>query len=427
MKDFITNMFNLEPRIIHDIEIISSDNAVFAIISLRKADHLCPVCKNTSSNTHSYRKRSITHSILNGLDTTIVYNQRRYICPVCGKVFPERNPFAMPGRRISKYTILRVMNMLKDPRVTFAMAAKEASVSVTTAERIFDAHVGISSMPLPDILCMDEVYAVKYHQKVYACVLADFKSSQIYDLLPDRKKYTLAKYFSSISRDTRKTVKYVSMDMWDTYRDIASVYLPDAKICVDSFHVIALINRAFTKVRIRLMNSFDRKSDEYYLLKKYTWLLNKAYREIPSNQKLYVPKYIPDIGRKHILARELVNLMLEFDPELEVAYMLKEDYLDINRDATEDDIEGRLDHYIKDLKIFSVPEFMTVAGSLSKWHNEIINSFDRVDGRRISNGPVESINSRIQLLKASAAGYRNFDRFRKRVLYSLNKNSSIKF
>ena len=388
MKDFITNMFNLEPRIIHDIEIISSDNAVFAIISLRKADHLCPVC---------------------------------------GKVFPERNPFAIPGRRISKYTILRVMNMLKDPRVTFAMAAKEASVSVTTAERIFDAHVGISSMPLPDILCMDEVYAVKYHQKVYACVLADFKSSQIYDLLPDRKKYTLAKYFSSISRDTRKTVKYVSMDMWDTYRDIASVYLPDAKICVDSFHVIALINRAFTKVRIRLMNSFDRKSDEYYLLKKYTWLLNKAYREIPSNQKLYVPKYIPDIGRKHILARELVNLMLEFDPELEVAYMLKEDYLDINRDATEDDIEDRLDHYIKDLKIFSVPEFRTVAGSLSKWHNEIINSFDRVDGRRISNGPVESINSRIQLLKASAAGYRNFDRFRKRVLYSLNKNSSIKF
>ena len=217
------------------------------------------------------------------------------------------------------------------------------------------------------------------------------------------------------------------MDMWDTYRDIASVYLPQAKICVDSFHVIALINRAFTKVRIRVMNSFDRKSDEYYLMKKYMWLLNKSYREIPYDRRLYVPKYISDIGRKHIHARELVNMMLEFDPELEVAYMLKEDYLDINRNATEDDIDGRLDHYIKDLNTFSVPEFRTVADSLSKWHNEIINSFDRVDGRRISNGPVESINSRIKLLKTSAAGYRNFDRFRKRVLYSLNKNSSIKF
>ena len=34
MKDFITNMFNLEPHIIHDIEVITSDNSVFVIISL---------------------------------------------------------------------------------------------------------------------------------------------------------------------------------------------------------------------------------------------------------------------------------------------------------------------------------------------------------------------------------------------------------
>ena len=46
--------------------------------------------------------------------------------------------------------------------------------------------------------------------------------------------------------------------------------------------------------------------------------------------------------------------------------MLKEDYLDINRNATEDDIDGRLDHYIKHLKTVSVQEFRTVAGSLSK-------------------------------------------------------------
>ena len=169
------------------------------------------------------------------------------------------------------------------------------------------------------------------------------------------------------------------------------------------------------------------REDNSMLSKEGIGLYLKSGAPLHFFHKLYVPKYISDIGRKHILARELVNLMLEFDPELEVAYMLKEDYLDINRDSTEDDIEGRLDHYIKDLKTFIVPEFKTVAGSLSKWHNEIINSFDRVDGRRISNGPIESINSRIGLLKASAAGYRNFDRFRRRVLYSLNKNSSIKF
>ena len=57
----------------------------------------------------------------------------------------------------------------------------------------------------------------------------------------------------------------------------------------------------------------------------------------------------------------------------------------------------------------------------------IINSFDTFDNRRISNGPVESVNSRIKLIKTSGNGYSNFERFRKRVLYSLNSDSSIKF
>lgn len=63
------------------------------------------------------------------------------------------------------------------------------------------------------------------------------------------------------------------------------------------------------------MNRFDRRSDEYYLMKKHMCLLNKSYKEIPYNRRLYVPKYISDIGKGHILASELVNLMLEFNPE----------------------------------------------------------------------------------------------------------------
>ena len=169
-----------------------------------------------------------------------------------------KKTFAMPGRRISKYTILRVMNMLKDPRVTFAMAAKEASVSVTTAEHIFDAHAGISSMPLPAILCMDEVYAVKYHQKVYACVLADFKSSQVYDLLPDRKKYTLAKYFSSISRDTRKTVKYVfnrsHADRPDEARSAPDALISEYKS--SGYTIFEEVAKALSTYKQAVINSF---------------------------------------------------------------------------------------------------------------------------------------------------------------------------
>ncbi|WP_407716429.1 transposase [Dielma fastidiosa] len=61
---------------------------------------------------------------------------------------------------------------------------------------------------------------------------------------------------------------------------------------------------------------------------------------------------------------------------------------------------------------------------MKKWRQEIINSFDLIEWRRISNGPVESLNSRIKCIKRNANG---LDRFRRRVLYSLSSKSYIHF
>ena len=44
-------------------------------------------------------------------------------------------------------------------------------------------------------------------------------------------------------------------------------------------------------------------------------------------------------------------------------------------------------------------------GTLINWFDEICASFDLVDGRRISNGPVEGINSRIDKILSNACGY----------------------
>ena len=106
---------------------------------------------------------------------------------------------------------------------------------------------------------------------------------------------------------------------------------------------------------------------------------------------------------------------------------MKDEFLTINRTSTPANIEDRLNEYIDELLLFQIPEFTSVAKTLKKWRQEIINSFDTFDNRRISNGPVESVNSRIKLIKTSGNGYSNFERFRKRVLYSLNSDSSIKF
>lgn len=145
--------------------------------------------------------------------------------------------------------------------------------------KVFDEHAGIATVPLPRCLCIDEVYVSNYLQTEYACVLLDFDTGAIYDLIPSRKKDELSSYFSNINKGTRNYVKYISIDMWENYRDLAHRYFPNALVCVDSFHVVKNVNYAFDKVRIRIMNSYDRTSEEYRLLKRFHWLL-KSKRSI---------------------------------------------------------------------------------------------------------------------------------------------------
>ena len=54
----------------------------------------------------------------------------------------------------------------------------------------------------------------------------------------------------SIPLKERLEVTHVNIDMWQTYLDIEEDYLPNATVCVDSFHVIEHLNRAIDSIRL---------------------------------------------------------------------------------------------------------------------------------------------------------------------------------
>ncbi len=62
---------------------------------------------------------------------------------------------------------------------------------------------------------------------------------------------------------------------------------------------------------------------------------------------------------------------------------------------------------------------------LLHWRQEIKNSFIVIDNRRLSNGPMEGVNSRLKCLIKNANGYSNFSRFRNRCIYTINKDVPI--
>lgn len=67
---------------------------------------------------------------------------------------------------------------------------------------------------------------------------------------------------------------------------------------------------------------------------------------------------------------------------------------------------------------------------LLNWKDEIINSFTIIDSndnnRRLSNGPIEGINGIIEQIKINGKGYTNYDRLKRRIIYTINKDTELK-
>lgn len=62
-------------------------------------------------------------------------------------------------------------------------------------------------------------------------------------------------------------VKFISIDVYENFRDIARIFFPKAKVCADSFHVLKHLTDDFHKERIRCQNSTEDPTLKYLLVK----------------------------------------------------------------------------------------------------------------------------------------------------------------
>jgi transposase len=64
---------------------------------------------------------------------------------------------------------------------------------------------------------------------------------------------------------------------------------------------------------------------------------------------------------------------------------------------------------------------------MTNWWDVTINSFRVVDVKRMSNGPMESLNGRLKWFFYDGYEYSNFEKFRNRLMFCLNKDEPRNF
>ena len=382
--DYTAKLLNLEDVIITKVENISDQ--LHISIELPRRKHVCPCCGAVTDSVHDYRMQ-VVKDIPLARDTFLLLRKRRYRCN-CGKRFFERNSFLPRYYRVTSRLVAEIIFAFKK-----VVSAKEIgcrfNVSGVTAMRYFNLFNKKLSK-LPEVISLDEFKGNSGGQK-YNSILVDPKERVVLDILPNRFENDLIRYFSGFSNKT--DVKYFVCDMNPHFRQVAKICFPQATIVADKYHVIRQVYWAMEKVRKNEQNKLSARFRKYF--KKSRNLLMKRTEKLTDGEM------------------DRLALMFEIAPRLADAYRIKNDFLSVIRSKSAAEGKRTLADWLLSVEVIDLPEFHDCTKAYHNWFNEIINSLEVP----WTNGFIEGCNNKTKVLKRTCYGMRNFNNFRKRILF----------
>lgn len=388
-NDFIKNLLDLKGVIIKKVRY--KKNFVKIHIELPVRKQTCPHCKSETTKIKDYRTQIIRDLPIRFKTTLLSYRKRRYQCKECGKTFYEKAYF-LPKRarkttRVTEFIVdrLKTKQSMKD-------IALQADVSISTVARLLPP-LAVSAKHLPEVLCIDEFKGNTGYYK-YQVSLMDGKTRRPIDIIECRYKSHLFDYFNKFTLEERKKVKYVVIDLWKAYKDLAKTYFPNAKVVADRFHFTRYATEAVDTVRKQVQGKLSRSERKYFkhsrklLLSKYSNLKTEKQKE------------------------ELKYILINYSEDLRRAYREKEELLQLLQEKNKAKAIEELNHWIKRNLESNIPSLKNCAKTYFNWVEEIRNAI-KVP---YSNGPMEGYNNKIKTLKRVAFGFRNFTNFKARIL-----------
>ena len=270
--------------------------------------------------------------------------KQRFRCKDCGKTFSAETDIVDKNCCISNDVKLAITLKLQK-NISEKDIASDFNVSPNTVNRIinsfFKEHLPNKNY-LPQALCFDEFKAINDCEGAMAFIFCNANNGDITDILPNRRLSYLKEYFSSFSLEAHKKVKHIVIDIYKPYMTLIDDLFPNAKISLDRFHLVQLINRSFNKTRIKIMNQCKNKDERYYnKLKKFWSLLLKNCLDLKTERI--------NRGRMFDYAllseEEIVDIILYKNNELKIAYEIYQELLIAIQDRKFNNFKAIIEKY----------------------------------------------------------------------------------
>jgi transposase len=344
-----------------------------------------------------------------GRPTRLVIRKRRWRCRTKGcikKTWTEKVPGLAPRQVLTQRAGAEVTRQVGQLCRPVASVASEYGVAWDTVWSAIELH----GLPLVRdrnrvghvrALGVDEhsyLAATRTHSTIYATSLVDLDRRIVIDLFEGKSAAKLRRWCVKRPKTWLRAIDVVALDLTETYRSGLRPHLSHATRVADPFHVIRVGNRMLDQVRRRVQHETlghrGRKVDPLFRVRK---LLLKGHERLDEQ------------GMKRLLLGLRVG-----DPNDEVlgAWIAKEMVRDVYLTDDPATAEILLDKAIAACETDEVPEIRTLARTLSRWHEEILNHHRT----GASNGPTEGSNFCAKQVKRAGRGFTNFEHYKLRVL-----------
>ena len=161
MEHIIAVHLNVSSYNIRKIDSVSDCDGSFCtyVTFARNPGAVCPCDRSHHVKSNGYYSRRIVITDRLFENTAVYLKIPRCYCKDCLSSFSEDYHLAPARKTISYATVIKVMDLLKSPHMTFKEAAQLTGISESSVVRIFDEHCHIPGRIFPEAVCVDEVYS----------------------------------------------------------------------------------------------------------------------------------------------------------------------------------------------------------------------------------------------------------------------------
>ena len=359
----------------------------------------CPDCGELSPQRDLAPARSWRHLDTMNFETIIQARVPRCRCPDCG-IKTVAIPWADKHSRFTlmfeavAIEVLRMAGSLEAGRLFLGLSWDSAHAIM---ERAVERGLAKRDISEVEHIGIDEKSFLKGHN--YLTALNDLDGGRVLDVVPERTEVACRELIEKAlpSEWNRFKIDAAAVDMWPAFGNAIKALLPNASIVYDRFHVSGYLGGAVDQVRRAEHKQLLKEGDEILTGSRYSVLRSEASRTEKHESVL-----------EKICGRNLKTSR---------AWAIKESFVGFWEARNRAFAEEIFKDWYGWASRSQLKPVVKVAKMLKKHLAGLLTYFQYP----ITNAVSEGLNSKIQSIKASARGFRNFANYRIRILFTCGK------